>query len=202
MPGLTGLDLTGLVALTRTRLVGGSPLSVIGIKALGDTRQRMTWPGIRTACEGSQRRATYCVNVGQEARPVSFLCYAHPACPAADGRWMDGQTDRRGLDSSYARIQCQCQCQCNVLYPAVPLQLCGLYLVGRGPPDGSRPRDRTASLSALSPNLPRRGSSAPPCSLFALTPSLILSHMAGATGGPAQCRALVPSDKSWLVHSP
>ena len=30
------LDWTGLVALTRTRLVGGSPLSVIGIKALGD----------------------------------------------------------------------------------------------------------------------------------------------------------------------
>jgi hypothetical protein len=75
----------------------------------------MTWLGIRTACERSQRRATYCVNVGQETRPVSFLCYAHPALaalpPMADG-WMARQTrtDRTGQDSSCARIQCQCQC--------------------------------------------------------------------------------------------
>ena len=77
---------------------------------------------------------------------------------------------------------CTQRCPCN------PQFIPGLLRA----PAGSRPRARTASLSALSPNLPRRGSSAPPCSLFALTPSLCLSHMAGAMGGegPAQCNVV------------
>ena len=75
---------------------------------------------------------------------------------------------------------CTQRCPCN------PQFIPGLLRA----PAGSRPRARTASLSALSPNLPRRGSSAPPCSLFALTPSLCLSHMAGAMGVRAQHNAM------------
>lgn len=80
-----------------------------------------------------------------------------------------------------------------VLYCTVPRRPCNPQFIPGllWAPAGSRPRDRTASLSALSPNLPRRGSSAPPGSLFALTPSLCLTWPGPMGGeGPAQCNVV------------
>jgi hypothetical protein len=62
----------GLVAIARTRLVGGSPLSVIGIMALGYL-QRDRPANIRTELSSALQQVRYCANMGREARPFLTL---------------------------------------------------------------------------------------------------------------------------------
>ena len=165
----------GLVALARTRLVGGPPLSVI--EFISKNTSIDTDMLVYILC-----RIEECRHQIQCQYKPSNTALSHSTACVVLGHRSTSIPRSSNLSKVLYCTYCTQRCPCNPQFIPGPLRA----------PAGSRPRARTASLSALSPNLPRRGSSAPPCSLFALTPSLCLSHMAGAMGGegPAQCNVV------------
>lgn len=153
----------------------------------------------------------YTVSTSAKKHGLSLLCAPCLSCVSCVPcrRWpMDGwpkrQTDRQrtGQDSSWARIQSY-TIQRAVRIPCGPLATLR-FIPGR--------TGVSRRIQAQRPHRIVVGTISKSAATGELCPTLLtlcphsladsLTHGRGHGGGPAQCRALVPSDKSWLVHSP